>query len=64
MAATDELASERDRRKGVARLAERGQEKAARRPQSASASARTISPRPSTVAAIGLTISVPTPASR
>jgi len=81
VAASYELAAEGDRRKGVTRLAERGQEEATRRrsriggrrarshllagdPQSASASARTICPRPSAVGAIGLAISVPTPASR
>ena len=90
MAASNELAAEGDRREGVTRLAERGQEEATRRrriiggyrprgriggpraegdlvaggAQSASASARTICPRPSAVGAIGLAISVPTPASR
>lgn len=73
-----ELAPQRDRRKRVAGLSEGRQQEAprlgARRlrgdplrssfAQSASASARMICERPSALGAIGLVISVPTPASR
>ncbi len=66
MTARDQLPPERDRREGVPGLAEGGEQKAApvRFAQSDSASARTISVRPSGVVATGLAITVPTPASR
>ena len=71
MAAPDELAAEGDRGEGVARISEGGQQDAqgarlspARTAQAASASARIITDRSSAVAAIGVTISLPTPASR
>ena len=69
--APGKLPAERDRRECVARISERGQQDAqelrpaaARTAQAASTSARIIAERPSAVAAIGVTISVPTPASR
>jgi hypothetical protein len=63
--AADELSSESDRGEGVARIAERGQQQAAGlRAQSSSASWRTIFTRSSGTNDIGVTIIVPTPASR
>lgn len=69
MPARHECAPECDRGKGMSRLPEGSQEEPPPRAglgcaQSASASARMIFERPSTVGAIGVVISVPTPASR
>ena len=66
MAAPLELAAERDRRKGVARIAERRYQDphAVDGTQSRSASACSIFERPSMSGAIGVVIRVPTPASR
>ncbi len=65
MAARSEGPAERYRRKGVAGIAEGGDEEAAARlDQTRSATARIISLRPSAVQDIGVIISVPTPASR
>ena len=85
MAPRDELAPQRNRREGVAGIAERGQEDpppwpliataagppardlragCLRSVQSTSASVRSIARRPSMSGAIGVVISVPTPASR
>ena len=63
MPAAGELATERDRGKGVPGVAEGGDEDAALR-QSISASSRIMRRRCSMSAAIGETIRVPTPASR
>jgi hypothetical protein len=65
--AAHQRAPERDGGEGVARVPEGGKEEAAGlRPlrQISSATTRIISERPSAVQAIGVTISVPTPASR
>ncbi len=73
MPARHERPSERDRRERMPRLAERGEKKTPARlgsgprppsAQSASASTRMIFERSSAVAAIGVVIRVPTPASR
>ena len=65
MAAAGELASERDGGKGVARVAEGGEEEApALLAQSSSGSSRMIRLRSSGSTAIGVVMSVPTPASR
>ena len=66
MPARRQLAAEGDHREGVARIAEGGQQQAPPRSlagaQTRSASVRSISTRPSSVGAIGVVISVPTPA--
>jgi hypothetical protein len=60
-----ELGAERDRREGVAGVAEGGEQEAARAlAQSISASSRTMPVRRSTSGEMTLTIIVPTPASR
>lgn len=65
-----ELAPQRDRRKGVAGIAEGGKQQAEAgraallAAQTSSASSRMIRERPSASNAIGLITSVPTPASR
>ena len=73
MAARRERLPEGDRRERMARVAESRNQKPSPfprpatcdlRPQSSSATARIISLRPSAVHAIGVIISVPTPASR
>jgi hypothetical protein len=63
MAAPGELSPQRDRGKGVPRIAEGGEQDAPR-PQSSSASARMVRRRTSGSGAITDAISVPTPASR
>ena len=66
MPASDQLAPQRDHRERMARLAEGGEQEApafARGAQTSSASVRIITARSSPVAASGVTISVPTPAS-
>lgn len=66
MAATDKRAPERKCREGVAGISERGDKDAELRglAQSASARSRSIAARRSLSWATGVTISVPTPASR
>ena len=65
MPAGDQLAAQADDRKGVPGISEGPeQEPAARLRQSISASSRTIVLRSSGSKATGVTISVPTPASR
>ena len=67
MASAGELSAQRDRREGVARVAEGGEEVAAPRrgaAQTSSASSRIIALRGSGSTATGVVMSVPTPASR
>ena len=65
MPARRELAAQRDRREGVARVPEGGEEEAAPLgAQTISASSRTMRLRSSGSNAIGVVMSVPTPASR
>ena len=66
VAAADQLAAERDHRERVPRVAERGEQYAASRAaaQNSSANSRSIFDRASTSNAIGVVMSVPTPASR
>ncbi len=67
MAARDERPAEGDSGKGVAWVAERGEEDAppgGLLAQFSSATVRSMSARASAVCAIGVTISVPTPAER
>ena len=60
-----QLPAKGDRREGMARVAEGGEQKAAAwLDQTSSATARIIWLRPSASHAIGVIISVPTPASR
>ena len=64
MAARGQRPPERDGREGVAGVAEGGEEDAQLRAQTSSATSRTMRRRESASKAIGMTMSVPTPASR
>ena len=64
MAACSQLAAKRNGGEGVARVAEGGEQKAAGRAQTSSASVCTIRLRSSVSKDIGVVMIVPTPASR
>jgi hypothetical protein len=64
MPARPERLAERDRREGVSRVAEGGDQEAAPGAQTISAISRIIRLRPSGSKTVGVATSVPTPASR